>query len=124
MVARMEILGTLSPVHDAAIYQYAQLFAETEEQAKRPSEYKGAIDILEANLSDLQGADLVACFQEIGKLHALRAQNEAKVRQCRMAMRQYLVEFGVTPAALSRVTTGKGRGDEEEEALAKLLAVK
>jgi P27 family predicted phage terminase small subunit len=124
MIVRLEQLGVLSTVHDAAIYQYCRLFAESEEQAQRPEEYAAAIQILEDNLSDLKGAELVQCFQEITKLHALRAQNEAKVRQCRMALRQYLVEFGLTPAAIGRVGGNKETGDTEDEQLARLLAVK
>jgi hypothetical protein len=41
-----------------------------------------------------------------------------------MALRQYLVEFGLTPAAISRVGGNKEAGDTEDEQLARLLAVK
>lgn len=126
MTARLELLGALSPVHDAALYQHCRLFAETEDQARRGEEYSASIAILESNLRDLEGADLLHCFQEITKMHSLRARNESKVRQGRMALRQYLVEFGVTPAAISRVSVGKpgGTADSEDAVLARLLSIK
>ena len=103
MVTRLEVSGYPCAVDDAAIFQYCCLFAETEANADRVSEYDAAIQLLEQNLSDLKGPDLVACFQEITKMHMLRSQNDSKVRSGRMGIRQWLVEFGLTPAARSRV---------------------
>jgi len=124
LVVRMEQLGTLSPVHDAAMYQYCHLFAETEELKQEREESKASLRIMEENIGDIEASDRVAMFQEIGKLrHDIKGYG-ASIRQNRMALRQYLVEFGLTPSALSRVSSGKGPAlDDEEEALAKLLAV-
>lgn len=103
MIADLEAAKTLATTDRMALYQYCRLYAETEAQAERASEYAEGIQTLEDNLSGLEGAELVACFQEIGKLHQLRAQNETKVRQGRMGLRIYLVEFGQTPASRGRV---------------------
>ena len=103
MVARLEQMGILSVVDDAALYQAARLFAETEADAERQSEVAASVEILEANLNDLDGDGKVACFQEISKMRQLEASYGTKIRQGRMAMRQFLVEFGLTPAARSRV---------------------
>lgn len=119
MVAHLEQIGILSPTNAMALYQYCRMFAETEAQAARAEEYAAGIAMLEQNLSDVKGPDLVACFQEIGKLHALRAQNETKVRQGRMAIRQYLVEFGMTPAAVSRVKVPTSAPESKSDAFRK-----
>ena len=115
MTADLEVSGTLSVTDRMALYQYCRLYAETEEIAARGPEYAGSIQALEDTLAGLTGAELVACFQESGKLHALRAANESKVRQGRMALRQYLVEFGMTPSARNRVKVNDTGGQSAEE---------
>jgi P27 family predicted phage terminase small subunit len=103
MVGRLESCGTLSKVDDAAIYQYCRLYAETEELALERDESKASLRIMEENIGDLEGPERVAMFQEIGKLrHDIKGYG-ASIRQNRMAIRQFLVEFGMTPAARSRV---------------------
>jgi P27 family predicted phage terminase small subunit len=103
MVGRLEQSGTLSVVDDAALYQYARLFAETEAAAVSQLETNGSVQILEENVGDLKGPELVAAFQEISKMRRLEASYATQIRQGRMAIRQYLVEFGQTPAARQRV---------------------
>lgn len=103
MVWRLEVSGTLSKVDDASIYQYACLFAETEQHVVARDEARESVKLLQENLSDLNGADLVQCFQEISKMARLEASYSTQIRQGRMAIRQFLVEFGMTPAARSRV---------------------
>lgn len=103
MIDRLSVTGTLSPVDDGALYQYCRLFAETEQLAVDQTETSVSIDIVEENLRDMTGSDLVAAFQEITKLRQLEAGYSTKIRQGRMAIRQYLVEFGLTPSARSRV---------------------
>jgi P27 family predicted phage terminase small subunit len=106
MVARLEVSGTLSKVDDAAIYQYALLFAETEDAARMRREAGDTARILRENFDGnekLDFADQLAAAQEINKSMKLEASYATSVRQGRMAIRQYLVEFGMTPAARSRV---------------------
>jgi len=103
MILRLESCGTLAKVHDAAIYQYALLFAETEQIHEIQADTAAGIDRLEENLSGLEGKDLVDCFQEISKLRQLEARYVTQVRQGRIAIKQFLVEFGLTPAAQGRV---------------------
>lgn len=103
MVGRLSLVGTLSAVDDAALYQYCRLFAETEALAVSQIETAASIDIVEENLHGLKGADIVAAFQEITKLRQLEARYTSQIRQGRMAVRQFLVEFGMTPSARTRV---------------------
>lgn len=103
MVERLTLSGSLSTIDDAAIYQYCRLFAETEELTEEKSEAKASLRIMEENIGDLEAGDRVAMFQEIGKLrHDIKGYN-AQIRSGRMGLRQYLVEFGLTPASRSRV---------------------
>jgi P27 family predicted phage terminase small subunit len=103
MVERLTQVGTVSRVDDAALYQYCRLFAETEALAVSQLETMASIDIVEENLHGLKGAELVQCFQEITKLRQLEARYGTQIRQGRMALRQYLVEFGMTPSSRTRV---------------------
>lgn len=103
MVQRLETVGSLSTVDDAAIYQYAQSFAETEDLALARLETAASIGIVEENLADLKGADLVQAFQEITKLRQLESSYIGKIQAGRSKLRQWLVEFGMTPSARTRV---------------------
>ena len=103
MIKRLTLTGSLSSVEDMAIFQYCCLFAETEAIAVIQSETAGSIRALEDNLSGLEGAELVQCFQEITKLRQLESRYAVQIRQGRMAIRAYLVEFGLTPASRGRV---------------------
>ncbi|MCA1562178.1 MAG: P27 family phage terminase small subunit [Acidobacteria bacterium] len=103
MIDRLSKSGSLSVVDDAALYQYCRLFAETEAIEQTQAETAASIEILEQNLAGLEGAELVQCFQEITKLRQLEARYTTQVRQGRMALRTFLVEFGLTPAARGRV---------------------
>lgn len=106
MVARLDLSGTLSKVDDAAVYQYSLLFAETEDMARMQREAGDTARILRENFdgnAELDFADQLAAAQEINKSLKLEASYATAVRQGRMAIRQYLVEFGMTPAARARV---------------------
>lgn len=106
MIGRLEKMGTLSVVEDGALYQACQLFAETEDLARMQREAGDTARILRENFdgnAELDFADQLAAAQEINKSLKLEASYAAAVRQGRMAIRQYLVEFGLTPAARSRV---------------------
>lgn len=103
MTQRLAVVGTLSAVDDAALYQYCCLFAETEALAVDRVETAGSIAIIEENLRGIEKDDLVAVFQELTKLRQLEARYATQIRQGRMALRQYLVEFGMTPSARTRI---------------------
>lgn len=105
----LESQGVLALTDRMAIYQYARLFAETESHAVSRMECSETVRILEENIGDksLKGPDLVAAFQEITKMRKLELSHATATRQGRMALRQWLVEFGLTPAARSRVKVAK-----------------
>jgi hypothetical protein len=101
-VACLQAMGTVSRVDGLVVEQYARLFTETAAIAVTQAETGASIARLEENLSDLEGAELVACFQEITKLRQLEARYTTQVRQGRMAQRQYLIELCLTPASRAR----------------------
>lgn len=105
MLVRLELSGAMSKVDDAALYQYCRLFAETEELSASKSEVKESVARLEESAadSDLETKDRMALYLEIGKMRQLEAGYDNKIRQGRMAQRQWLMEFGLTPAARTRV---------------------
>lgn len=130
MVLRLEAAKTLSTVDDAALYQYCCLFAETEAivVAQRGTaalltsllvaieKWTRLVDLLEkaaakakddpldAALETQQyGAQIVEAGAQIVQLKKLEAKYPAQLRQGHMAIRQFLVELGMTPAARSRV---------------------
>jgi len=108
-----------------AMYQYCRLYADTEALSVLQEETGGSIDRLEENLSGLDGAELVQCFQEITKLRQLEARYVVQIRQGRMGILRFLVEFGHTPSARARVKLPVGSTpDGDEVALGKLLAIK
>jgi P27 family predicted phage terminase small subunit len=113
MIQRMEDSGTLSKVDDAALFQYVCLFGETEAIVVQQAHTADLIEKLEdaiAGTEDRPGlteGDLVNAIREITKLKQLDAKYTSDIRQGRMAIRQYLVEFGMTPAARSRVKSAK-----------------
>lgn len=113
MVARMVTAKTVTTVDDAALYQYVQLFAETERIKSDHAETRSLRDALKKTaVSKLNGAELVEAIGHIVKLQQMLAKETTQLRQQRMAIRQYLVEFGMTPSARGRVkTTNKKPAD-------------
>lgn len=114
MVARLAQLQTLSTVDDAALYQYARLFAETEGIAAARLENTALVKTLLATVDRLVAVaadrdpdaalvNVTEAIAQILKLRTLEAKHTTQSRQGRMAIRQYLVEFGMTPAARTRV---------------------
>ena len=104
MVKRLEDAKTLSTVDDAALYQYCCLFAETEGiRASRVTNARLLVK-LETALERVRHEDQVAeVAGAIATLQKLEAKHLQQLRQGHMALRQYLVEFGMTPAARVRV---------------------
>jgi len=96
-------MGMLVKVDGFALYQHCQLFAETEAVAGQQAEARAGLRILEENLGDIEAEDKVQLFAQIVTLHKLVSKCTDQLRQGRMALRQYLVEFGLTPASRGRV---------------------
>lgn len=103
MVRRLGLIGALSSVDDAAIFQYAKIWGEVEELATAKSETTAAIKILEQNIGTITKEDLLPFFQELTKLRQIEQRYLSHILARRMALRQYLVEFGMTPSARSRI---------------------
>lgn len=107
MIARLEHSRTLSLVDDAALYQYVKLFAETEAVAGDNGETRKLSKLLKKTVQGLDGEQLVEAIGRIVELRKLLAKETTQLRQQRMALRQYLVEFGMTPSARGRVKVAK-----------------
>jgi P27 family predicted phage terminase small subunit len=103
MVDRLELANTLSLVDDAALYQYCCLFAETEAVACAQRDTDTLIAKLQKTVARLHHQELVDAIAAIVQLKKLEAKYATQLRQGHMAVRQYLVELGMTPAARSRV---------------------
>lgn len=105
MVERLSQNGTLSIVDDAALYQYVRLFDETEcvrEDYARLRKMSGTVMRLAKKLT---GAELVDAIGKVAALEHQMSRQTIRLRQGHMAIRQYLVEFGMTPSARTRVKT-------------------
>lgn len=103
LIWAFEDMGMLHRVDVLAIQQYCHLYAETEAVARQQSETQASLRILEENLPGIEAADLVQVFGQIVILRKLIAKCTDQLRQGRMALRQWLVEFGLTPASRGKV---------------------
>jgi phage terminase small subunit len=112
MVARLELARTLTAIDDAALYQYCLLFAETETLATEAKRLETLGKTLRRQLKKLEGAELVELVGKIVALEQIRARTLQGLRQGHLAIRQYLVELGMTPSARTRVKTLGGRSSE------------
>lgn len=94
-----------------AVYQCCQLYAETEAIKVQQAEAEAGLRVLEENLSTrpetpeerLSASDKVQLFAQIVILRKLVSKCTDQLRSGRMALRQYLVEFGLTPASRPRI---------------------
>jgi P27 family predicted phage terminase small subunit len=114
MVGRLAKSKTLSEVDDAALYQYCQMFAETERLSISQEEVGSSLQIINDSLGDYEGAERIAIFQEMSKMRQLEAGYSTKIRQNRMALKAWLVEFGLTPASRGRVKLPDAKPDVDE----------
>jgi P27 family predicted phage terminase small subunit len=103
MMTRLEESQSLFRVDDAAIYQYCRLYAETESVAEHKATLEASVARLEENLPDFKGEDFVKLVMELGQMMKLIAKCTDQARSGRMAIRQYLVEFGLTPSSRGRI---------------------
>lgn len=105
MADRLALNQTGSIVDDAALYQYCTLFAETEAIVVAHRTNVALVVKLQRAIDKLTNGDqIVEAIGHIVQLKKLETKYSAQLRQGHMALRQYLVELGMTPAARSRVT--------------------
>jgi P27 family predicted phage terminase small subunit len=104
MCDRLEQAGTLSTIDDGILLVYVRLFADVEAIADDHERTEQlAARLKAAAVRKLAGAELVAAMEKIVELEHLREKQRTKLRQGRMAVKQLLVEFGMTPASRHRV---------------------
>lgn len=104
MVGRLATTATLTIVDDGVLYQYVCLFAETEGIGVAHRTNVALVDKLQTAIDKLKdGEHIVRAIEAIVQLKKLEAKHTTQLRQGHMALRQYLVEFGMTPAARNRV---------------------
>jgi len=122
MLERLNLSRTLSTVDDGALYQYCRLFAETESIAETRDGILATIALLEQRLGEIELSNegYVVTLQELSKLRHLEAGALTRVRMGRMALRAYLVEFGLTPASRGRVKVASGDHKQDDDGFADL----
>jgi phage terminase small subunit len=103
MVHRLEQSSMLTVVDDAVLYEYCQLFEETERVRRQQDEMEASLRILEENIPDVTGAEIVQVFGQIVLLRKLIAKCTDQLRGGRTALRLFLVECGLTPASRGRI---------------------
>ncbi len=103
MLERLELSQSMFKVDDAAIAQYCRLHAETHAVDARQRQAQRLLTRLEKKMRGLSAAEHVAAAGHLITLHSLIAKCTDQLRQGRMAIRQYLGEFGLTPASRGRV---------------------
>jgi P27 family predicted phage terminase small subunit len=104
MVARLENSHTISVVDDAVLLPYCQLFAETDRISVQHRTNAALVTKLQKAIDKLTDGELIVrAIEAIVQLKKLEIKTTTQLRQGHMAVRQYLVELGMTPAARSRV---------------------
>ena len=104
MAGRLEQAKTGSTIDDAVLYQYCCLFAETEAIVVAHRANVALVVKLQRAIEKLTNGDqIVEAIGHIVQLKKLETKYSTQLRQGHMALRQYLVELGMTPAARSRV---------------------
>jgi len=98
-----EDMGMLAKVDGHVAGAYCQLWSETHHVKEQLEEARAGLKVLEENLSDIQAEDKVQLFTQIVALHKTISKCTDQSRQGWMAIRQYLVEFGLTPASRGRI---------------------
>lgn len=103
MLELLEENRTLSQELAASLFEYCRLFEEQEAVVAARNDRRVSIERIEESLKELKGESLVEAISCLTKLEQLNAKDATQIRQFALAMRQYLVEFGFTPASRGRV---------------------
>lgn len=117
MVESLGLTKTLSTVDRHVLFQYCEMFGETEElKASYWRLRKASSQMLKA-AKGLESNDLVKALSEITKIEHEIGRLTVKLRQNRLGLKGLLVEFGLTPSARTRV---KQLGGGAERPLSKV----
>lgn len=103
MVARLQDAGTLSRLDDAALLQVVALHAEVEALRADQVRRRAMVARLEKAARDLTGEALLEATGQIAALEGLLSKGAVQLRQGHMALRAWLADFGLVPAARNRV---------------------
>lgn len=114
MVKRLEESKTITVVDDAVLYQYVQQFAEVEEvKADRVRLRQMKEALMKTAMARLSGDSLVETVAKIVDLEYLMAKQSQQLRQGHLALKTFLVEFGMTPASRSRVRITQSEDEQK-----------
>ena len=105
MTHLMAAAGTLSREMAAALYQYCQLFEDSERVRADRQERRARLATIEHSLPSLEGESLIKAIACLAALEQLNAKDVTQLRLLALSLRAYLIEFGFTPAARTRVQT-------------------
>lgn len=106
LIWAFEDMGMLHKVDVVPLEQYCRLYAETQQVAEQQATMRASLNVLEENIPDVKEMtppDRLAFFANIVALEKLISKCTDQLRSGRMAIRQYLVEFGLTPASRGRI---------------------
>ena len=98
-----EDMKMLAKVDAESVYAYCRLWSKTMQVEAQQDEARAGLRVLEENLHDVKAEDKVALFGQIVALHKVVSKCTDQSRSGWMAIRQYLVEFGLTPASRGRI---------------------
>jgi P27 family predicted phage terminase small subunit len=112
MIRRLKESKTLSTVDDGALYQYCRLFGETEGLSDQQASSEKRLKYLEDRLDEMEGEQLTRAIDAMTSLEKVVSGYVTKIRMQRMALRAYLVEFGLTPASRGRVKVADKPDDD------------
>jgi Phage terminase, small subunit len=127
MMWAFEDMGMLTKVDAAAVYAYCCVWSKTLAVEQQQAEMREAVRVLRENVPDIRKDDpagLIQLFQEIVGLEKLISKCTDQSRAGWMAIRQYLVEFGLTPASRGRIKLPPKEEEKDEFAAFQLARVK
>jgi phage terminase small subunit len=122
MVDRLQQTRALSATDDGVLYQHVKLNAETEKLAADHERLAETIEKLDGYIDELPPSERGSNIANLIKLRQIEARYPNQIRQGRMALRQFLVECGLTPAARGRVKPTTPDDKKAMSPLAKLQA--
>lgn len=105
MVESLVQTKTLSTVDRHALFQYCELFAETQTLKEKYWQIEKQTRQLTKIIAKqkLDGTEFVAALKQVTELQRQSIGLVTKLRQNRLGLRTWLVEFGLTPSARTRV---------------------
>lgn len=98
-IVDLEGANALALIDAGRLYQYVHLFAEVEAIHSSAETTRILIGKARTALDQLEGPELIQAMEQVVKLQQLAVRQVNQLRQGRMALRQYLNDFGMTPVA-------------------------